>query len=227
MRLEDALREPTISDILHEGKITPISGRSPRICTTLDHVYPRTKFGQPCYCGARTWGGKVRLVEEHPTVPVKLSSEDQQIVLDKVAEPGIQLVNQGQSASQPASTQTEPLTAHETLTSLIKKDKLVATLTLRGKSKNGKNAIYEGSVRTMQIPLANFDGEPPASFEVPMKAKAVKEVKQPLTDEEKAARKAERAARPKPTLAERAAAAAARAAKLQAQLDSAASQPSL
>jgi hypothetical protein len=29
-------------------------------CTSLDHIYPRSKFGTPCYCGARVWGGKTK-----------------------------------------------------------------------------------------------------------------------------------------------------------------------
>ena len=29
-------------------------------CTTLDHVYPSTVPGTPCYCGDRTWGGAPR-----------------------------------------------------------------------------------------------------------------------------------------------------------------------
>lgn len=27
-------------------------------CTGLDHIYPRTVPGTPCYCGKRTWGGR-------------------------------------------------------------------------------------------------------------------------------------------------------------------------
>lgn len=26
-------------------------------CTTLDHIYPATSPGTPCYCGRRTWAG--------------------------------------------------------------------------------------------------------------------------------------------------------------------------
>lgn len=26
-------------------------------CTTVDHIYPRTEPGTPCYCGKRTWAG--------------------------------------------------------------------------------------------------------------------------------------------------------------------------
>jgi hypothetical protein len=29
-------------------------------CTTLDHIYPATSAGTPCYCGDRTWGGVTR-----------------------------------------------------------------------------------------------------------------------------------------------------------------------
>ena len=29
-------------------------------CTSLDHIYPTTLLGVPCYCGRRTWGGVPR-----------------------------------------------------------------------------------------------------------------------------------------------------------------------
>ena len=29
-------------------------------CTTLDHLYPSTVQGTPCFCGARTWAGAPR-----------------------------------------------------------------------------------------------------------------------------------------------------------------------
>lgn len=31
-----------------------------RTCTTLDHIYPSTVPGTPCYCGDRTWAGAPR-----------------------------------------------------------------------------------------------------------------------------------------------------------------------
>lgn len=57
-------------------------------CTSLDHVYPGTVLGTPCYCGARTWGGaprrarrvkvgaRVRIAGELRTVVEKLRGED-------------------------------------------------------------------------------------------------------------------------------------------------------
>lgn len=57
-------------------------------CTSLDHVYPRTVAGQPCYCGARTWAGAPRSAAvlkvgdavtvggERRTVTEKLRGED-------------------------------------------------------------------------------------------------------------------------------------------------------
>ncbi len=30
-------------------------------CTSLDHVYPATVPGTPCYCGRNTWAGAARL----------------------------------------------------------------------------------------------------------------------------------------------------------------------
>jgi hypothetical protein len=32
-----------------------------RGCTTLDHVYPGTVPGTPCYCGKRTWAGAPKI----------------------------------------------------------------------------------------------------------------------------------------------------------------------
>ena len=29
-------------------------------CTSLDHVYPTTVPGTPCYCGVKTWAGAKR-----------------------------------------------------------------------------------------------------------------------------------------------------------------------
>ena len=34
-------------------------------CTSLDHIYPKRKFGTKCYCGERTWGKRApNVVEE-------------------------------------------------------------------------------------------------------------------------------------------------------------------
>lgn len=99
------------------------------------------------------------------------------------------------------------------------------TLTFKNLNKNGKDAIYTGAVRPIRFSLSLFgDGQPPATIEVdanliPAKVKAQR-VK--LTPEE---RKAARAAKPKPTLAELAARAQKRADELAAK--AASEQPSL
>ena len=83
------------------------------------------------------------------------------------------------------------------------------TLTLKGLSKNGKNAMYAGAATILRISLSAFHGKTaPASFAVPDDIFASPRVKKAhLTPEEKAAAKAAakaaKAAAPKPTLAER------------------------
>jgi len=84
------------------------------------------------------------------------------------------------------------------------------TLTLKGLSKNGKAAFYAGAATTVRIQLSAFvDQTAPQAIAVPDGAFAPpRQPKPKLTPEE---RKALRASRPKPTLAERAAAAQKRA----------------
>jgi hypothetical protein len=89
------------------------------------------------------------------------------------------------------------------------------TLTLKGLSKNGKRAIYDGAAISIHLPVGAFDGYPPATLEGPFKAKAVKQAKPKLTKEERAAL---RASKPKPTEAERIARAEANLAKRKAKL---------
>lgn len=99
-------------------------------------------------------------------------------------------------------------------------EKKVMVLTFKGLSKNRKNAFYSGAKNVQRFALSGFVGkEAPASFEVadgvfePTAAPKVK-----LSAEE---RKAQRAAQPKPTLAELAQRAQARADKLKAKADAA------
>ena len=73
------------------------------------------------------------------------------------------------------------------------------TLTLKGLSKNGKRAIYSGAAVSLAFPLALFAGKQAPATITDLSAFAEKSVKQPkakLTKEE-------RAALPKPTLAEK------------------------
>lgn len=91
------------------------------------------------------------------------------------------------------------------------------TLALKGLNKKGNAAIYSGLKHPVRFPLANFtDKQAPATLDLtgPFAVPAVKEPKVKLTAEE---RKAARAAKPKPTLAEKAAKLEAQAAKLRAQ----------
>ncbi len=89
------------------------------------------------------------------------------------------------------------------------------TLTLKGLSKNGENAFYAGARVALRIRVGAFpDKVAPSTIEVADGVFAPgKQPKVKLTAEE---RKALRAAKPKPTLAERAATAQARADKLAA-----------
>ncbi len=170
-----------------------------RTCTTLDHVYPVTKFGKPCYCGARVWGGrnlpraqKVVDTATEPVVELPLVTEPPRGAAPNTTEAAVLL---GTAAPQP-------------------KDKTVQ-LTLKGLSKNGKVALYTGAANVLRIPVGAFGGnEAPATIDVSGVAeKPAKVEKVKLTPEE---RKAARAAKPKPTLAEKAAAARKRAEALEA-----------
>ena len=103
-------------------------------------------------------------------------------------------------------------------------------LTLKGLSKNGKNAFYAGAANVLRIALASFpDKTAPEMFEVAdgvfAPAKAPRTPRAKMTEAEKEAAKQARKNAPKPTLAERAAKAKERADKLAAQ--AAAEQPSL
>lgn len=91
------------------------------------------------------------------------------------------------------------------------------TLTLKGLSKNGKQAIYAGSAQNVRIPVGNFpDKTAPETIDVADGVfVAAKQPKVKLTAEE---RKAARANKPKPTLAEKLAAQEKKAAKLREQL---------
>ena len=101
-------------------------------------------------------------------------------------------------------------------------------LTFKGYSRNSKNAFYSGAAVAIRIPLSAFpEKQAPQEFEVadgvfaPAKVKAVREPKRKLTAEE-------RAALPKPTLAEKARKAQERAdrlAKKAAEAEAAAGQP--
>jgi len=99
----------------------------------------------------------------------------------------------------------------------------VLTLTFTGLSKNGKAAFYSGAARQLRLPVGLFAGQPPASFSVAngiFVAKAVKVAKKKLTKEE-------RAALPKPTLAEKIAKKEAQIARLKASLQEEQSQPAI
>lgn len=143
-------------------------------CTNLDHVYPKSRFGQRCYCGKRTWGQKK--------------------VLDSTDSVGVELLN---DSDHDANSGTNYV------------GKKTMTLTLKGTSKNGKQAIYTGAAQSVRFSVGTFaDGNAPQTIEVPDGVFAEpKQPKQQLSAEEKAAqaaaRKAERANRPKPTLAEK------------------------
>ena len=41
-------------------------------CTSLDHVYPATVPGTPCYCGRRTWADAPRISRAALTVGARV-----------------------------------------------------------------------------------------------------------------------------------------------------------
>ena len=93
------------------------------------------------------------------------------------------------------------------------------TLTLKGITKNGKTALYTGASHVLRFQVASFVNKTPSpTIEIEGNlAETTAKVK--LTPEE---RKAARAAKPKPTLAEKIAAREAALAKLKAQAQAAA-----
>ena len=228
-----------------------------KTCTTLDHIYPVTKFGRTCYCGARIWGGKpaapvsplarlappsvvtqpeggslaaeandVPAVSQEPGEAVwagalmtgsspaaraaDVEQSDREFIaarqaaektdggtqkgLDTEQQIGVILTEQIEPrGARPA--ETGPTSAPPT------KDRTV-NLTLKGQSKNGKQAMYGGAKQVLRFPVGVFvGGTAPQSFDVPdgvFEAPVAKTPKVKLTPEE---RKAARAAKPKPTLA--------------------------
>jgi len=93
------------------------------------------------------------------------------------------------------------------------------TFQLKRLNKKGNQAIYTSGRHLVRFGVKGFiDGVTPETIEIdaPLTVPAVKEPKVKLTAEE---RKAARAAKPKPTMAEKIAAAKARVEKLQASLE--------
>lgn len=89
------------------------------------------------------------------------------------------------------------------------------TLTLKGLTKNGKTALYSGASHVLRFQVAGFvNATPSPTIEIEGDLAEPKGTKVKLTPEE---RKAARAAKPKPTLAEKIAAREAALAKLKAQ----------
>jgi hypothetical protein len=194
---------------------------SSKQCTSLDHIYPSSKFGTSCYCGARVRGGSskkgaskkpasfgggseasFRGQSELANTEEKTSLETQKgmdssatLVVDstQIEQRSVEAVGQPAATNnQPAPAVTNPRVWPAT------GDKTM-TLTLKGLSKNGKQAFYSGSAQVVRVQVANFaGGTAPQSFEVPDGVFAAPKAK--LTAEE---RKAQKAAKPKLTLAEK------------------------
>lgn len=89
--------------------------------------------------------------------------------------------------------------------------------TIKSLNKNGKRAIIDGAAASFQIPLAAFKVAPTAGEPFSLDMLKEKEVKQPAVKLSAEERKAARAAKPKPTLAEKIASREAALAKLKAQ----------
>ena len=100
------------------------------------------------------------------------------------------------------------------------------TLTFKSLSKNGKNAFYSGAANVLRFPIAAFvNKQHPTTIEIVGEGGDLAPAKQPKAQMTAEERKAARAARPKPTIAEQAKRAQERADKLAAK--AAAEQPSL
>lgn len=99
------------------------------------------------------------------------------------------------------------------------------TLIFKALSKNGKAAFYTGAKSVLKFPVGAFVNKTaPAAIEVEGDFEPAATPKAKMTPEE---RKAARAAKPKPTLAEKIAAREAQLAKLKAQADAAAAAPAI
>lgn len=167
-------------------------------CTSLDHIYPKRKFGTTCYCGERTWGKRT------PNVPVEKSTADDEKVLASVSTPDVGLSHTSETASEAVSTHN----GHG------EKNTMTATLNYKGLSKSGKYAMYSGLRTVIRIATTNFpDAKPVPSFTAEGEFAGPREK---LTPEE---RKARLKAKPKLTLAEQIAKDEARLAKRKAKLE--------
>lgn len=133
------------------------------------------------------------------------TSPDAQKVVDIDIEPVLH-------SSSSESPQTSMTTSQESAT-VSRRQKM--TLTLKGLSKNSKNAFYTGAKNVQRFSVSSFvDGKAPASFDVDDNVFAGPKAK--MTKEE---RKAANAAKPKPTIAELIAKREASLAKLRAKAE--------
>lgn len=157
----------------------------------------------------RTISMKRQDADRYCGIGVKKGWREAQKVVDAVDAVGVSCTQSHNAASE---TQDK-----------IRSSKM--TLTFKNLSRNGKNAFYAGAAVAIRIPLSAFPNKQHApTIEVADGALApAKPARVKMTAEE---RKAARANKPKPTLAEKAAKAKERADKLAAEL-AAAEQPSL
>lgn len=225
------------------------------VCTSLDHVYPVTKFGRRCYCGARVWGGrpgpKVTTQAAENAAPTAVASQtavlDEGLLNPAAMDAALDAVEKSYGGPQKGVDSTPAagvisdnmkgatLAPTAAIQPAARKDTIVQ-LQLKGLSKNGKQAIYSGAKQSVRFAVASFvGGTAPQTIDLPDGVfEAAPQPKAAMTPEEKAAaaaaKKAERAAKPKPTLAERVAAAEARLQKQKDKLAAeaaAANQPQL
>lgn len=179
----------------------------PGSCTTLDHVYPKSKFGTRCYCGARVWGSKkpaTGLVSPEAFLAGngdEGNGAEAQKTVDTATEYAVDL-------SQSGGTQ-------ETI-SLGAEKHMAITLKLKGLSKSGKYALYSGLRTVARLSVTDFpDSKPVDAFTVEGDFAGPRVPKEKLTKEQRAEL---RKNAPKPTLAEKAAKLEAKLAKLREQV---------
>jgi len=175
----------------------------PGSCTTLDHVYPRSKFGTRCYCGQRVWGSKkpaTGLVS--PEAFLAGNGTETQKTVDTATEPAVDL---------PQSSGTTDINI-----SSGAQTHMAITLKLKGLSKSGKYALYSGLRTVARLSVTDFpDSKPVDTFTVEGDFAGPRVPKAKLSKEERAEL---RKNAPKPTLAEKAAKLEAKLAKLREQV---------
>ena len=198
MNLHDAFSSPSMSDIIYS-----CDGHVPE-SRVIQHETARTRH-------AKLRASQGAAQSGHLNVPDGVGYVPREEILDVMAPKSQKTLDTNRE--NVVRSLIAPITAPTSAGSPALHGALNMELTLKGLTKNGKTALFAGAATIIGISLSNFANKTaPATLLIDdgILAKAVKTSKVKLTKEQ-------RAALPKPTLAERAAKAEARAAKLRAQ----------